>query len=94
MGDGSLFLHCKATLLISVKIITQSILCSTIQQSVKYDSQQFVSCNLSTLGTAIHQIAIITYFTNFYETFYAIRCVFQYELRKSYQHNWDTNFKV
>jgi len=31
-GNGSLFLHCKATLLISVKIINQSILCSTIQQ--------------------------------------------------------------
>jgi len=34
-GNGSLFLHCKATLLISLKIITQIILCSTIQQSVK-----------------------------------------------------------
>jgi len=33
-------------LLISVKIISQSILCSTIQQSVKYeDSQHFVSRN-------------------------------------------------
>jgi len=75
-GNGSLFLHCKATLLSSVKIINQSVLCSTIQQSVKYeDSQQFVSRNLWTVGTAIHQIAIITYFTNFYDTFYATPCV-------------------
>ena len=75
-GNGSLFLHCKATLLISVKIINQSILFSTIQQSVKYeDSQYFVSHNLWTIGTAIHQIAIITYFTNFYDTFYATPCV-------------------
>jgi len=72
---GSLFLHCKATLLISVKIINQPILYSTIQQSFKYeDSQHFVSRNLSTLGTAIHQIAIITYFTNFYDTLYATPC--------------------
>jgi len=50
----------------------QYILCSTIKQSVKYeDSQHFVSRNLWTAGTAIHQIAIITYFTNFYDTFYA-----------------------
>jgi len=40
--------------------------------SVKYDdSQRFVSRNLWTVGTAIHKIAIITYFTNFYDTFYA-----------------------
>ena len=72
-GNGNLFLHCKITLLISVKIINQSILCSTIQQSVKYeDAQHFVSCNLWTVGTAIHQI---TYFTNFYATFYATPCV-------------------
>jgi len=46
-GNGSLFLHCKATLLISVNIINQSILCSTKQQNVKYeDSQHFLSCNL------------------------------------------------
>ena len=31
-GNGSLFLHCKVTLSISVKIINQSVLCSTIQQ--------------------------------------------------------------
>jgi len=31
-GNGSLFLHCKATLFTSVRIINQSILCSTIQQ--------------------------------------------------------------
>jgi len=38
------FLH---TLLISVTIINQSVLCSTIQQSVKYDdSQHFGSSNL------------------------------------------------
>ena len=74
--NGSLFLHCKVTLLISVKIISQSILCSTMQQSVKYeDSQHFVSRNLWTVGTAIHQIAIITCFTNFYDTFYATPCV-------------------
>ena len=54
-GNGSLFLHRKATLLISVKIINQSILCSTIQQSVKYeDLQHFVSRNLWTLGTHNH----------------------------------------
>ena len=36
------FLHCKATLLISVTIINQSVLCSTIKTSVKYeDSQQY-----------------------------------------------------
>jgi len=46
-GNGSLFLHCKATLVISVKIINQSILCSTIQQSVKYeDSQHFINHDL------------------------------------------------
>jgi len=39
-GNGSLFLHCKATLLISVKIINQSILYSTIQQSFKYEDSQ------------------------------------------------------
>jgi len=40
-------LHCKATLLISVTIINQSVLCSIIQQIVKYeDSQHFVSSNL------------------------------------------------
>jgi len=47
-----------------------------MQQSVKYeDSHHFLSGNLWTLGTAIHQIAIITYFTNFYDTFYATLCV-------------------
>jgi len=46
-GNGSLFLHCKVTLLIAVKIINQSILCSAIQQSVKCkDLQHFVSRNL------------------------------------------------
>jgi len=46
-GNGSLFLHCKVTLLILVKIINQAILCSTKQQSVKYeDPQHFVSRNL------------------------------------------------
>ena len=47
-----------------------------MQQSVKYeDSQHFVSRNLWTLGTAIHQIAIITYFANFYDTVYATPCI-------------------
>jgi len=65
-GNWGLCLHCSATLLISVKIINQSILCSTIQQSAEYeDSQHFVSRNPWTVGTAIHQIAIITYFTKF-----------------------------
>jgi len=37
-GNGSLFLHCKATLLISVKTINQSILCSRLQyNSVKHE---------------------------------------------------------
>jgi len=59
-----------------VKIIDQPILCSTIQQSVEYeDSQHFVSRNLWTVGIAVHPIAIITYFTNFYDTFYATPCV-------------------
>jgi len=66
-GNGSLFLHCKATLLISVKIINQYILFNTIQQGVKCEnSQHFVSSNVWTVGTAIHQIAIATYFTNFW----------------------------
>ena len=54
-----------------------SSLFSAVQyKSVKYeDSQHFVSRNLWTVGTAIHQIAIITYFTNFYDTFYATPCV-------------------
>jgi len=30
-GNGRLFLHCKATLLISVKTINRSILCSRLQ---------------------------------------------------------------
>ena len=69
-------------LLISVKIINQSILCSTIQQSFKYeDSQHFVSPNLWTVVTVIHKIAIITYFTNFYDD-YMLLYVFHYELRK------------
>jgi len=46
-GNWSLFLHCKATLLISVRNINHSILCSSLQQSVKYqDSQHFVSGKL------------------------------------------------
>ena len=74
-GHGSLFLHCKATLLISVKIVNQ-VLCSTIQQSVKYeDSQHFVRRKLWTADTAFHQIAVITYLTNFYNTFHATPCV-------------------
>jgi len=57
-------------------MINQSILCSTIQQSVNYeDSQQFVSRNRLTIGTAMQQIASITYFTNFYDTAYATSCV-------------------
>jgi len=31
------YLKCKATLLITLTIINQSVLCSTIQQSVKYE---------------------------------------------------------
>jgi len=46
-----LFSHCKATLLISVTVINQSVLRSTIKASVKYeDSQHFVSRNLQTVG--------------------------------------------
>jgi len=30
---------------------------------------------MNSIGTAIQYIAIITYFTNFYDTFYATPCV-------------------
>ena len=47
-GIGSLFLHCKATWLISVRIINQSILCSTIKECITYED--FVSRNLLTVA--------------------------------------------
>jgi len=60
----------------SIKIINQSVLCSAIQQNVKdEDSQHFASSNIWTVGTAVHQIAIVTYSTNFHDTFYTTPCV-------------------
>jgi len=56
-GNGSLCLHCRVTLLISVKIINQSILCSTIQPSVKYeDSQRFRSCIYEQYVNLFHKL--------------------------------------
>jgi len=47
-----------------------------VEKSSSYKMlQHFVSRNLLTVSTAIHQIVIITYFTNFYDTFYATPCV-------------------
>jgi len=67
----------------SQEIINQSILCSAIQQSVKYeDTQHFVSRNPWTVGIAIHQLAIITYSQTFM-TYFMLLYVFHYELRKS-----------
>ena len=56
-----------------VDFINQSVLCSTIQQSVKYeDSQHFVSSNLWTVDRLLQ---FSKYSTNFYATFYATPCV-------------------
>jgi len=81
--NGSLFFstHCKTTLLISVKTINQPSLCGTIQQSVKYeDSQHFVTRNLWTVGTGIHQNATVSFIINFMTHFMLLH-EFHYELR-------------